>query len=391
MARTLTYSQFTPPWIRRCITVQPENPIDANGDNEAESATLKRIALMHLRNERNTQGYRRVRFVLAAFFRHEPNTVKPLIEQLFQILPSRRAAPRRKTGWKRPLPNEASPQGGNRQKQDGSGRYIHKTTDNAENGEQASQTQLNALTTSQLPRNFDPAVSVQQESAKVISNHEKSPEDTSDVIMTPQRALLQSNRGTQLSPRLLPQHHQQIRRIKQAALQKPKKTSVFDGLLPKTSQLEEGRHKQANGTAQSMEPSTIQVIHNAQTSSRAPAQAEESENPLTIFTPDASLHVTEESGKQPGDDFDPEVDKTGDYAEDDDDELSDPRDGSIKCGALARCIFVLNHDKQTTEHTNAACKDCKYQMHRRCSALHVICDQYEKKKYVLAMKKHGVL
>ena len=44
MARTLTYSQFTPPWIRRFITVQPENPIDVNGDNVAESVTLRRIA-----------------------------------------------------------------------------------------------------------------------------------------------------------------------------------------------------------------------------------------------------------------------------------------------------------------------------------------------------------
>ena len=151
--------------------------------------------------------------------------------------------------------------------------------------------------------------------------------------MTPQRALPQSNRGTLLSPRLLPQHDQHIRRIKQAT-QKPKKTSAFDGLLPKTSQLEEERHKQSNGTSLSMERSNIQVIHNAQTSSRAPAEAGESENPLTIFTPGASLHVTEESGKQPGDDFDPEVDKIGDYAEDDDDELSDQRDGSVECGAL---------------------------------------------------------
>ena len=101
IARTLTYSQLAPLWIRRQIAIQPDDPDDINGDGVAEVVTLKKVAITHLRNERNTQGYRHVRFLLTAFFCHEPETVKPLIQHLFRTVPSIRAVTKRKVSKKK--------------------------------------------------------------------------------------------------------------------------------------------------------------------------------------------------------------------------------------------------------------------------------------------------
>ena len=49
-----------------------------------------------LRRERKTQGYRRLKFILAAIYNHDERAVKPLIDYLLSVMPSASSQLRKK-------------------------------------------------------------------------------------------------------------------------------------------------------------------------------------------------------------------------------------------------------------------------------------------------------
>ena len=99
MAKSITYSQFTPPWIRLNLVVKLESTTGDNTDIEgyAETVTLKKAGVTNLRGERNTHGYRRLTFILAAFYNYEERAVKPLLDYLLSIMPSAPSQLRKKS------------------------------------------------------------------------------------------------------------------------------------------------------------------------------------------------------------------------------------------------------------------------------------------------------
>ena len=382
IARTLTYSQLAPLWIRRQIAIQPDDPDDINGDGVAEVVTLKKVAITHLRNERNTQGYRRVRFLLTAFFCHEPETLKPLIQHLFRTVPSIRAVTKRKVSKKRNHPNEHSqPQGNaqsNKRLESESEQARMTSSTNRQDGSSSttangrrSQRPQSSTETHEIQQNPHPPNAVLSQITADIRTNVRTPlhsnvrapsQSTTNAISanneasnpTPTRSLglianvssSQENKTTQLL----------------------KRKSVFDGTPSNSTRIQENMQPGPYPSNQISREETGAFAHIAETTREQQENAENQSTPPEkhLLQPGLSPTLQEEEERI--------IEQLKDLGEDKED-LTDPRNGVVKCGSLARCVYILNHFMQSEKEVDGNCKRCNYKMHKRCVALHNVCDK----------------
>ena len=374
MAKSITYSQFTPPWIRLNLAVKLESTAGNNTDIEAyaEMVTLKKAGVTDLRKERNTQGYRRLTFILAAFYNHEERAVKPLLDYLLSVMPSAPSQLRKKPKkLKRSSRNEKANNGSEGQTSDvveaerirkkpKATASPNKSGDTRENNErkvretQEDLSDLPCAERSEQPTTDQRNMPRTERSEQPTTDQRSRPRTEHSEKLTEIPNTTQMNVATPKSMRL----EQSYTRTTTIAQTKEGQTreSVFKGHLEGTPHVQDDSEAKDETTDKPEKANSANV--DTRKSGNANLTNKETSAPQSTSCPEEPL--------TPFDDEDIDINLRGGEEESDDALEADILSGPIKCGAVAQCRFFTSLEMQDTKFLTKKCDTCEVLMHQQC-------------------------
>lgn len=339
MAKSIKYSHFTPPWIRLNLSVSVRTAATNDTEIEAfsENVTLKRACVTDLRKERNTQGYRRLRFILAAFHSQEPDAVRPLLNHLLRIVPACRAeVPRKIKNMKRKSNNGSTNKSvGGVDLHEEQNIKIVKTSDisnstnvhraNNENGFEGSQDRGDQ-SDSRPPQLLRQLLSRSPDTSKDASPSQPSVTPR-DVSKTREKWCNRTQRNTDGQGR----------------------KTVFGDLMKRASDsplLSDGDKIQLPNSATNLHENREHRNADSKNNPEMPSQGlERTRNECSKGNQESQLHRSDTELRSPLTPFS-DVDIHEDVNGSEEELETDPYSGIIKCGLLAQCHWFLTTQMQ---------------------------------------------